>query len=158
MARILLWNQSTLYYNVDQCVGLNAPNDRMDVLLVQFFLSVGTDPGSSWSRPTLPPTTRPALLPQMKTTIYGRTIAPYYPGGSPITIDGVCGPQTIAFIEYFQQVRIDDHSTRALTKGQVWPGHTSQDSTLYYMNQMIGNSYLPGMAGFPQELTPLFYL
>src|SRR5258708_4971916 len=109
----------------------------MDVLLIQFFLSVGTAPGSSWSKPTLPATTGPALSPQMKTTIYGRTIAPYYPGGSPITIDGVCGPQTIAFIEYFQQVRLDDHSARALTKGQVWPGHTSQDSTLYYMNQMI---------------------
>jgi hypothetical protein len=83
MARLLTLTKpaqfGTLSYVVDRAVGEGRPNQRDDVLLVQFFLR------------TLGPR-----------TVTGTTET-YQPAGQPqIAIDGVCGTRTIAAIKNFQ--------------------------------------------------------
>jgi len=127
------------YYAIDQCVGRDAPNDRQDVLLVQFFLSVATS-----SLVTLP----------------GTPIGTQVPG-SPIVVDGYCGQQTIGFIEYVQQRFQQAPVPRSYTMGQVWPHGTAGDNTLGMFNDMMRhfnlNWYLPAINGFPGELKPLLF-
>jgi hypothetical protein len=83
MARVYLIkkpkpNSLRLAYTVDQAVGQGCPNRRDDVLLVQFFLKVAMEDatGSPGYRP---------------------------PGEKPITVDGTCGRQTVAYIKFFQE-------------------------------------------------------
>ncbi len=66
-----------LLYTVDQTVGRGGGNRTDDVLLVQLFLRVLMEEGGSE--------------------------APYRPPGRrPLAIDGVCGPETLAYIRYYQ--------------------------------------------------------
>jgi hypothetical protein len=81
-------------FSVDRTVGSGAHNDRRDVELVQFLLraasrSVGGLPGVS-----------PA-------------------GYGPIKIDGLCGPQTIAYIRHYQT------GTQALVSPSLVDGKVS---------------------------------
>jgi hypothetical protein len=83
MARVYLVSNHSrlkLSYTVDAAVGPGCPNRRDDVLLVQFLLRVAMEdipgrPGSGY---------RP-------------------PGQAPIAIDGLYGPMTLAYIQYFEE-------------------------------------------------------
>src|SRR5689334_13083072 len=110
MPRVLLTHLtpplfSAFVYTPDQGVGRIGPNDRADVLLVQFMLRIATSGNVNWSRYTTVPAA-PSSFGRM-TTIGRQPPSPNLPGPPPgagqIVIDGVCGPQTIAFIEAFQQ-------------------------------------------------------
>jgi hypothetical protein len=102
MPRVLVRPPGTIY-SVDRAVGRNAPNDRLDVLLVQFLLFISIknpwwDSGNS--QPTL--TVRQGgRVATPATSVFRATPARLThpkPQGD-IVIDGVCGDQTIGFIE-----------------------------------------------------------
>src|SRR5262249_31043053 len=106
MPRVLIRPPGTMY-TVDRAVGRNAPNDRLDVLLVQFLLFLSTN--NPWwdlgkSQPTL--TVRRGMrVATPATPVFRATPARLShpkPQGD-IVIDGICGDQTIGFIEYFQE-------------------------------------------------------
>ena len=65
-------------YTVEQAVGRGGENRHDDVLLVQLFLRVQMEEGGS------EPPYRP-------------------PGRDPLSIDGICGANTMAYILYYQQ-------------------------------------------------------
>ncbi len=44
MPRILIGYGKAMLFTVERAVGRNAPNDRLDVLLVQFLLFLNTTP------------------------------------------------------------------------------------------------------------------
>src|ERR1700745_3047121 len=100
MPRMLMDAFGKILFTVDSPVGRSAPNDRLDVLLVQFLLFLCTKNGMS-----VPPLTVPRGL-RVATPVAGVTTGtlthPKPPGD--IVIDGICGNQTIGFIEYFQEV------------------------------------------------------
>src|SRR6266699_1679 len=100
MPRILVDFINATWFTVDRAVGRNAPNDRLDVLLVQFLLFRSTKSEISVPVLTVPRGQRVAT-PLFRVT----TATPTHlrPQGN-IFIDGVCGDQTIGFIEYFQEM------------------------------------------------------
>jgi hypothetical protein len=79
MARVYLLSQHNtvikLIYTVDKAVGAGCPNLRDDVALVQFLLRAVLEDGESFQ----------------------------VPAGAPLSIDGICGPQTILYIKSWQQ-------------------------------------------------------
>ena len=78
MARVYLTNQNgfPIVYTVDQAVGPGCTNQRDDVLLVQFFLKVISEsPNNADLKPA---------------------------GRDPMVCDGICGPNTNAYIKQFQ--------------------------------------------------------
>jgi hypothetical protein len=82
MARVYLFtnpNRMKLVYSVDQPVGPGCPNRRDDVLLVQFLLRVAMEDNPPKNVGYRPPDERP------------------------ITVDGLFGRQTAAYIRYFQE-------------------------------------------------------
>jgi len=79
-------------FSVDQAVGPGCPNERRDVLLVQFFLRAATKPAGG-----LPP------------------VQP--PGQSVLMIDGIFGPKTAAYIKHYQVIG----GSAAYADGKVSP-------------------------------------
>jgi len=82
MAHITLANgfgAEQYFYNVGETVGPGAPNRRIDVLLVQFFLKVIIDNPQTFNRP-MPP-----------------------PPGRPMVVDGIAGEITFRSIKAFQE-------------------------------------------------------
>ena len=79
---------------------------------------------------------------------------------TPIVIDGYCGPQTIGFIEFFQNDMLQRGTVIAVT-GLVAPRGMPGENTLSVMNDMLRRSklswYLPDAVGFPRELKNYFY-
>ena len=66
-------------YSVDQAVGFGGANRRDDVLLVQFFLLIARDSDARGNQGFTPP------------------------GQQTIKTDGVFGPETAAYIKFFQE-------------------------------------------------------
>ena len=98
MARLYLINPSAmkLVYTNDQAVGNGCPNRRDDVLLVQFFLKVISDgPGKGDFTPA---------------------------GRGPLSIDGLWGPISQAFLNQYIAVNSAENPTSPLTRdGRVDP-------------------------------------
>jgi hypothetical protein len=159
MPRILTNWAKTPMFTVDRVVGRNAPNDRLDVLLVQFLMFICT-PYVPYYLAT-PVTTVPRGL-RVATPVAGvatATLTHPKPQGD-IIIDGVCGDQTIGFIEYFQEVMKLNGAGRELN-GQVAPQWTIGTTTMYRLNYIAANHVNPWNLGesnaFPQELKTSFY-
>ncbi|MFO1294657.1 MAG: hypothetical protein U1F07_16590 [Rubrivivax sp.] len=148
MARIWLrHNQQEMrvIYDVDAAVGRNAPNRRDDVLLIQFFLRVAMENADS-------PGYRP-------------------PGQEAIAVDGRWGPQTQAYIDFFQQEAKRRNPARMpITDGRIDPLHTpfrrapgpDQVHDIYALNRLYQKRHphhdnLGADPLFPLDLTPSFY-
>ncbi len=82
MARALIdtGRTFTVLYTVENIVGSGGSNRRDDVLLVQFFLRVAMEEDKARG---------------------GDRFVP--PGEQPISIDGIFGRQTIAYLKFFQE-------------------------------------------------------
>ena len=78
-----------------------------------------------------------------------------------IFIDGVCGDQTIGFIEYFQEMMRLRGEAGAELNGQVAPLGTKATTTMKLLNYTPDKIGLPRTLGqsdaFPQELNNSFY-
>jgi len=81
-----------VFYSVEQAVGPGCPNERRDVMLVQFFLRAASKPAGGL----------PAVQP---------------PGQAALTVDGVFGPKTAAYIKHYQTVG----GSAAYADGKVSP-------------------------------------
>ena len=95
MARVFVATSLPLVkviYTVDQSVGPGCPNEKRDVMLVQFFLRAASKPGGGL----------PAIQP---------------PGQTPLTVDGIYGPKTAAYIKHYQTVG----GSAAYVDGKVSP-------------------------------------
>ncbi|AHG89971.1 hypothetical protein J421_2434 [Gemmatirosa kalamazoonensis] len=159
-------------YVIDQAVGRAAPNDRADVLLVQYLLRVATEKAFAQPAPmqadtvlagsyTPPPPggLRAAIGVAPRHTPHPPPPArPPLPDTSPIVIDGVCGPQTIAFIEYFQatQPTIPARDGRVEPPAPSTPTLAALNAVLFAERQgMIFRLFADG--AFPAELREYFY-
>lgn len=150
MARVYLRADPGLtkvYYTVDQAVGQGCPNRRDDVLLIQFFLRVALEDGGD----------SPGYRP---------------PGQGPISIDGVCGSQTIAYIKFMQEEgkrRNPGHNVAADCRiDPIRSGQTQ--SSLGFTYGIVGLNVLYAKRRgpthdsikrdplFPAELTPSLYV
>ena len=162
MPRVLIRPPGTIY-TVDRAVGRNAPNDRLDVLLVQFLLFFSTN--NPWwnlgnSQPTL------TVQRGMRVAIPVFRSQPTLSGTHPkpqgdIVIDGICGDQTIGFIEYFQE-QMQVRTLGGELNGQVVPWSTSGATTLSLLNRALLYIAQPPMlnkyGAFPfMELRNSFY-
>lgn len=99
MPRVFLIKKpEKVLYSVEQSVGQGGANRQADVLLVQMFLRVAMEPS---------PDTGTSFIP---------------PGQQPITIDGSYGPQTHAYIKFFEQevVRLNP-ATHMTQDGRIDP-------------------------------------
>jgi hypothetical protein len=167
MARVLLSGPRAKYYEVDGTVGRNAQNDRADALLVQFMLYAAWRIHARW--PQAAPTQVYSQSPLAWTLVQSRVAGPAPPTpfqhpkpDGDIAIDGIVGPQTISFIEYFQEAmaRVGDCETN----GQVAPLRTKFTSTLPRLNEILSAGlgdkawFLPSVAGFPMELKPYLFI
>src|SRR5436305_99800 len=86
MARVTLFFPGTgqrFFYNVDAAVGPGCPNQRNDVLLVQYFIVTVSNNPKSFS-PPFPP-------------------LPFSPKEF-LKVDGIPGPLTFRAIKHFQEV------------------------------------------------------
>jgi hypothetical protein len=126
----------------------------LDVLLVQVHLRAFTEYASSPLPPRVPSGLRVA------TPLFRATIAtPTHPKpqGS-IVIDGICGDQTIGFIEYFQeQMQLAGFGIEL--NGQVAPYGTTGTTTMQLLNDKLAEEprKLWRTSFYPQELTSSFY-
>jgi peptidoglycan hydrolase-like protein with peptidoglycan-binding domain len=150
MARVYLIEnnpRSELFYSVDAAVGSGRANHYDDVLLVQFLLKVRSECGVGHEE----------YVP---------------PGTGPIAIDGICGSQTVKYIQRFQQIGTLRNPTIPLTQdGVVSPvlagsgsldgARTNRFLTIAALNSVYGK--IRGKAAsrdithdalFPRELTP----
>jgi len=164
MPRVLIRFPGTIY-TVDRAVGRNAPNDRLDVLLVQFLLFLSTnnpwwDLGKSQSTLTVRPGMRAAIPVVMAPTTFRPAGTHPKPQGG-IVIDGICGDQTIGFIENFQgQVQLKYPG--AELNGQVVPWKIMGALTMAMLNhglpQGANPPLLDTLGPLPDELWDSFYL
>ena len=156
-------------YNVDRPVGRAAPNDRPDVLLVQFLLRIATTGNIYW--PAEQPAGAIHVTSATRAVALARPNAPDVspdlpgpPGGVPIEIDGYCGDQTIGFIGFFQQEMRRRGQDRLQVDGRVvpWSGGTS---TILLLNQVLSKSSWGGPRqwmlynnhDFPREISDLLF-
>jgi hypothetical protein len=148
MARIYLrhnQDEMVVIYDIDAAVGRSATNRRDDVLLIQFFLRIAMlDADSAGYRP---------------------------PNAQPIKIDGVCGPGTQAYIDFFQQeAKRRNPSRMPITDGKIDPLHTpfhrspleNQVHDVYALNRLYQKRRphhlnLAKDVLFPPALTASFY-
>jgi hypothetical protein len=142
-------------FTVDRTVGPNAPNDRLDVLLVQFLLLLCTKNEISIPQLTVPRGLRVA------TPVAGvPTPARPRPQGN-IYIDGFCGDQTIGFIEYFQAMMLLKQVGAIEVNGQVGPQGIAAVKTMYMLNATLNALTRPWVLtqsdAFPPELRDSFY-
>ncbi len=158
MPHVLINFHKTLpMFTVDRAVGRNAPNDRLDVLFVQFLLLISKD----WWETEGPPEPRVTRGLRVATPVFRAPPSGTYPKPQgDIIIDGICGDQTIGFIEYFQeQMQLARRGVEL--NGQVVPWGTLGTTTMSLLNEGLLHS--PGygplyiMGGFPMELKSLFY-
>jgi hypothetical protein len=148
MARIWLRHKQEemrVFYDVEAAVGRGAPNKRDDLLLVQFFLRVAMENADS-----------PGYMP---------------PGQTQIDIDGHYGPQTQAYIDFFQQEAKRRNPARMpILDGCIHPVHTpfarpvgpEQVHDIYALNRLYQkrrphHDNLGADPLFPADLTPSFY-
>lgn len=84
-----------VFYTVEQAVGRGCPNQTDDVALVQFFLRAVMEDDRRYK----------------------------VPAGGPLSIDGICGPQTILHIQSWQEQenKIADPVNRPPLDGQISP-------------------------------------
>ena len=170
MPRILTGFGKAMLFTVDRAVGRNAPNDRLDVLLVQHLLFLNTTApyGAVWDQldqlgdqPTKPRVPRglrvatpsfrgPATMPTLRGGTHPK------PQGD-IIIDGFCGDQTIGFIEYFQeQMRLAGFGVEL--NGQVAPYGTTGTTTMALLSEAAMDPWKLWNCGYwPQELTNSVY-
>jgi hypothetical protein len=161
MPRILTDDSHSTFYTVDGAVGRNAPNDRLDVLLVQFLMFLCTKDNRE---APLPPMSMPRGL-RVATPVAGaKTVTPTHPRPQGnIVIDGICGNQTIGFIEYFQEL-MKLHGVGTEFNGQVAPARPNLWGTTIYWLNTYGTNYvtrpwkLRESDAFPQELKNSFHL
>ena len=115
MARVFLIKKPMkVLYSVEQSVGQGCANRRDDVYLVQFFLRAAMEPS---------PETGTGFIP---------------PGQQPIAIDGSFGPQTNAYIRFFEQevVRLNP-ATHLSQDGRIDPvppnsgGYSATSGNIY---------------------------
>lgn len=96
MARVYLFRQPGVllrqFYTVERAVGKGSPNQRDDVLLVQFFIR--------------------RILEGFNVTI---------PGERPLAIDGQCGRQTQRYIQFFQKDLNTSYGKHIVEDGVVSP-------------------------------------
>jgi len=157
MPRVLICATNVVpnpYFTVDRTVGRNAPNDRLDVLLVQVQLYDFTEYSSSPFPRTVPSGLRVA------TPLFRATPAtPTHPKPQGhIVIDGICGDQTIGFIEYFQeQMQLAGFGVEL--NGQVAPYGTAGTTTMQLLNDKVPEEprkmWRTGI--YPRELMNSFY-
>jgi len=160
MPRALINYRQTALFTVDRAVGRNAPNDRPDVLLVQFLLFVATTGfgPTFWPTPVelsgvrglrvATPVPQPAIGPAIGAPTHPK------PQGN-IVIDGICGNQTIGFIEYFQE-QMQALRVGVELDGRVAPQGTAGTTTMILLN--IGPPWTLGQnAAFPNELKSSLY-
>ena len=173
MARALVASfngQPYVRYNVDRPVGRAAPNERPDVLLVQFLLRIATTGNIYW--PAEHPAGAVRLTSATRAVALARPHAPDVspdlpgpPGGVQIEIDGYCGDQTIAFIEFFQQEMRRRGQDRLLVDGRVVPWVLDSSWTIQLLNLVLSKSswggprqwMLNSNPDFPQELSGSLY-
>ena len=166
MPRVLIKRPTYTLFTVDRAVGRNAPNGRLDLLLVQFLLFLCTNDSKGFGPPidTLSayddlrvPSGRRVVTP-----VFRATIAPTHPKpqGS-IVIDGICGDQTIGFIEYFQE-QMQLKFQEVELNGQVVPWRIMGALTIGLLNGGLSHLPQPPMlnqfGAFPDELWDSFYL
>jgi hypothetical protein len=158
MPRVLINNNMKPMFSVDRAVGRNAPNDRLDVLLVQFllFISANTDWWNIFGGPPQPRVTRRVATPVFRAAPPSGTHPK--PEGD-IIIDGICGDQTIGFIEYFQeQMQLAGYGVEL--NGQVVRLGIGR-GTMSLLNDGLQTLPLPlllyEISVFPAELWSLFY-
>jgi len=143
-------------FTVDRTVGRNAPNDRLDVFLVQLLLFLCTKNEISIPQVTVPRGLRVA------TPVAGATTpARPRPQGN-IIIDGICGDQTIGFIEYFQAMMMLKQVSAIEINGQVGTeGSTAATKTMYMLNATVNALTRPWVVtqsdAFPYQLRDSFY-
>ena len=169
MPRFLISGSTIWYYEVDGTVGRNGQNDRADTLLVQFMLRVAWQHHSTW--PGKAPIQFQSPLGVARSPAMSRVVpdpagpAPFQhpkPEGD-IAIDGIAGPQTISFIDFFQEsmVRVGDTCEM---NGQVAPLRTKFTYTLARLNHIVWKSLrgAPWNLGqqpyFPPELNKYLYI
>lgn len=161
MARVYVLQQPTpllaQLYVVDRGVGDGLPNQRDDVLLVQFFLRALMPPKGSYADQEVH---QPA-------------------GQTPLAIDGVWGPQTRAYVKAFQtqfnealgseiqpQFRLrQDGAVNALEGSSVFGKRFHQVMTIVRLNTEYSHFFslerhkqLHRDPLFPRELFGAFYL
>jgi hypothetical protein len=127
-------------------------NDRLDVLLVQVHLRFFTEITGSPLPKTMPSGLRVA------TPIF-RTPTPTHPKpqGS-IVIDGICGNQTIGFIEYFQeQMQLAGYGVEL--NGLVAPYGSPGTTTMKLLNDNLSEDprKLWKATFYPRELWNCFF-
>lgn len=125
-------------YTVHKAVGPNCPNQRADVLLVQYLLRVIYANGAVLEQPPLP-------------------------SGRRILVDGLCGPITNEAILHFQQtLKAKSHPIAADGRvDRAFPGTKTPSGlqwTVIFMNFALKHAApalhkdLPGAADCPPEL------
>jgi hypothetical protein len=157
MPRILVDFINATWFTVDRAVGRNAPNDRLDVLLVQFLLFRSTK-----SEIAVIPLRATSGLRVTTPVLRATTAMPTHPRPQgQIFIHGICGDQTIGFIEYFQEM-MGLRNVGVELNGQVAP-LTKATKTMMLLNLTPDKIYDgPWSLGqttdaFPQELNNSFY-
>jgi len=139
----------------------------LDVLLVQFLLFLTTNYpwwGLGKSQPTL--TVRRGM--RVATPVFRSqaTSKPTLSGAHPkpqgdIVIDGICGDQTIGFVEYFQE-QMQLKFQEVELNGQVVPWRIMGALTIGLLNGGLSHLPQPPMlnqfGAFPDELWDSFYL
>jgi hypothetical protein len=163
MPRVLVDQHKAPLFTVDRAVGRNAPNDRLDVLLVQFLMFLCTTDQKGFGPPieTLSAYGDLKVGRRVATPVFRATIAPTHPKPEGnIIIDGSCGDQTIGFIEYFQEQMLLRRRGIELN-GQVAPQGTAGTTTMRLLNaslEIIPDPWmLTQVYGFPRELQNSFY-
>ena len=127
------------FYNVEQAVGPAAPNQRTDVMLVQFFLR------ELYNHPDL---------------------RPEKPAGD-MVVDGVCGPVTVSWIGQYQK-QLKKKGLSVVTDGRVDPAQgelifskgsiSGKRYTIWHMNVsyrkrfLRSHDHLESAPGVPAEL------
>ena len=172
MPRVLLTRLSppvfsSIMYTPDQAVGRNAPNDRTDVLLVQFMLRVATSGKINWSSYQIAPAANPSIG---RLAAVAHPLSTNLPGtdflGDPIVIDGICGPQTISFIESFQREMVQRGDMSSPVDGQVAPLGNDRQPTIRLLDTVLFQAAKQGLFPmddlrrspfFPRELSDYFY-
>lgn len=134
-------------FDIEQPVGVNCPNERSDTLLAQYLLAV-------W-------------LTRMP---YNEQIDSFLKGKVPVTIDGIFGNKTKAYIEAFEMWCNGPGSSRVVVDSKLHPMNGSGMGTesgatkkMWLLNQefYFANGLRGGMPStpiqFPMELKYYLY-
>jgi len=146
MPRIIVDVHNWTWFTVDRAVGRNAPNDRLDVLLVQFLLFLATKSELAVPQTLVPQTLVPRGL-RVATPLFRATTRAHPKPEGQIVIDGICGDQTIGFIEYYQE------SMQLRNEG--W-GRTQRPSgtAVEHSDENNGAAQLPTVKVDPRDARP----